>query len=160
MDNTDNKKAFVCGRCGFEARREANLIGHFGRKFTCRPVLSNKTTDELHAEFLRDKNAGKADWASQCTACGERLRNKFALYRHRKNKCPGSQAHAPTTTPTKATASTATASSDAVGVDETTVPNMDEIYREITELKREINLEKKMDALAAQVAELAKKLAQ
>ena len=79
-------KEYVCGRCGFKAAREANLISHLQRKYPCPAEIRDVSLLELLEEHRSEKTAG---WDLQCTVCKAPFKNKFALYRHRKNKCPG-----------------------------------------------------------------------
>ena len=44
---------FICERCGKKIQRKNNFIRHLQRKYTCKPILSNITTQELLLKYTK-----------------------------------------------------------------------------------------------------------
>lgn len=73
---------FTCERCGKKIQRKNNFIRHLQRKYTCKPILSEITTQELLLKYTK-----KIIKKFECEFCHKKFTRKNNLKYHQKNNC-------------------------------------------------------------------------
>lgn len=72
---------FKCERCGYSSDHKHNLIRHLKGKKECKPLLSNKSIDDLiHQASLKEFNENTFD----CEYCYKKFNSRSSMYRHVK----------------------------------------------------------------------------